>query len=63
MAHEHILPPLEEIIALSTRLRELGNSKHFHAETRRDMRTAADLLRRYMTLLSNLHRDERNHLP
>jgi hypothetical protein len=56
MAEEALLPPLEEIMALSTRLTDhadsIANAAAHEMET--DLRKASDLLRRYVTLLANM---------
>jgi hypothetical protein len=60
MAEEALLPPLEEIMALSTRLTDhadsIANAAAHEMET--DLRKASDLLRRYVTLLANMDDDE-----
>ena len=60
MAEETLLPPLEEIMALSTRLTDHADSIVNPAahEMETDLRKASDLLRRYVTLLANMEDDE-----
>jgi hypothetical protein len=59
MAEETLLPPLEEIMALSTRLMDHADSIVNPAahEMETDLRKASDLLRRYVTLLAHMEDD------
>lgn len=56
MAEATLLPPLEEIMALSVRLTDhadsIVNAAAHEMET--DLRKASDLLRRYVTLLAKM---------
>ena len=60
MAEETLLPPFEEIMALSTRLTDHADSIVNPAahEMESDLRKASDLLRRCVTLLANMEDDE-----